>query len=140
MGERPPAVLDMQGVAAQENWVSRVLVVEDDPDLREVIASLIEESGSECLACSAFSEVEHEASGALTSHLAILDVNLGPDEPTGVEVSRWLRDRGYRGSIVFLTGHASTDPRVIEAARVPGTTVLTKPVGAVTLLELAEGT
>lgn len=114
-----------------------MLVVEDDPDLREIISSLMEETGSECLACSNLAEVAGEARHALSCHLAILDVNLGPDEPTGVEVSRWLRAHGYRGSIVFLTGHASSDPRVVEAAAVPGTTILTKPVGAAQLLQLA---
>ena len=64
------------------------------------------------------------------------DVNLGDDQPTGVEVARWLRNNGYAHSIVFLTGHASSDARVLEASKMPRTRILSKPVPADELVAL----
>jgi FixJ family two-component response regulator len=44
-----------------------------------------------------------------------------------VEVSRWLREHGFRGRIIFLTGHAAYNPDVL-AAKATGALVLEKPV------------
>ncbi|HLU68666.1 MAG TPA: response regulator [Kofleriaceae bacterium] len=114
-----------------------VLVVEDDSDLREVIAILIAEAGADCISCGSLAEVQAELDAVLTCHLAILDVNLGPEQPSGVDVFHWLRAHGFRGDIIFLTGHGSTDPRVIEAANLPGAQLLSKPIGAAKLVQLA---
>jgi FixJ family two-component response regulator len=56
----------------------------------------------------------------------ILDINLGPGEPSGLDVYRWLREQGFAGRIVFLTGHAADHPLVSQAYRL-GAHVLQKP-------------
>jgi hypothetical protein len=39
-----------------------------------------------------------------------------------------LRGRNYHGKIVFLSGHARTDPQVEEAARMSGVDFFQKPL------------
>jgi FixJ family two-component response regulator len=50
--------------------------------------------------------------------VAIIDINLGANRRSGIDAYAWLRSEGYTGRIVFLTGHASTHPLVVEAQRV----------------------
>jgi FixJ family two-component response regulator len=59
---------------------------------------------------------------------AILDINLGPGQPSGIDAYKWLRNNGYRGRIAFLTGHAGTHPLVIEATRIGDAEIFSKPV------------
>jgi len=68
------------------------------------------------------------AAQVLRTDLAILDVNLGPGEPSGIEIYRWLKGQNYRGKIVFLSGHTRTDPQVVEATRISGVDFLQKPL------------
>ncbi len=106
-------------------------MVDDDEDLREVLAELLLVEGvKECISVGSLSEVQARGRQALRAGLAILDVNLGDGQPTGVEVCRWLRAHGFVAPIVFLTGHAANDPRVLEASRVPRTRILAKPVSS----------
>ena len=60
--------------------------------------------------------------------LAFLDVNLGADNPSGLDALRWLRERGYPGKTVFLTGHGVENPLVEEARSTSGVEVLQKPI------------
>ena len=59
--------------------------------------------------------------------VAILDINLGPDVPDGVDAFNWLKDHGFQGKIMFLTGHARTNPQVAMAGR-SGAQILEKPL------------
>lgn len=88
-----------------------VLIVDDDEDLRLVLEEFVAVlSGGTAVLAASLDEVRRRREDALASSLAIVDINLGPDEPTGVEVVTWLKSQGYRGSIVFLTGHARRRP------------------------------
>jgi DNA-binding response OmpR family regulator len=121
--------------------VDSVLVVDDDEDLRETVSDVFRFAGIErrVLAAS-LAEVEQQAEAALASRLAILDVNLGEGRPTGVDVSHWLREHGFGGIIIFLTGHAASDPRVVAAAAVPNTRIIEKPISFHDMLQLAKVT
>ena len=63
----------------------------------------------------------------LQSRVAILDINLGPNVPDGVDAFNWLMDHGFQGKILFFTGHARTNPLVAQAVR-NGVEILEKPV------------
>jgi FixJ family two-component response regulator len=76
---------------------------------------------------------------ALKCEVAILDINLGPNQPSGIEAYAWLRQKGYTGRIVFLTGHASNHPLVIEASRIGDAEVFSKPVEPARLRSIVEG-
>jgi FixJ family two-component response regulator len=120
---------------------TEILIVDDDEDLRQALADLIE------MLChrgwlSAASAADVVALGprALACGLAILDVNLGAGRPSGLDVLKWLRQHGFTGKVIFLTGHARTHPEVARARAVEGVPLFGKPLAAEPLLELIEET
>lgn len=106
-----------------------VLFVDDDEDLREVMSDILVRLGvHRVITAGSLRGVQAIRGDALGCQVAILDINLGADQPTGVGVFEWLQREGFAGRVVFLTGHASNDPRVKEAAGIVGATVATKPL------------
>lgn len=109
--------------------MATILLVEDDADLREVLVELIESFGNACLATGSLRELHALGDAALEADLALVDVNLGAGVPSGLDVWTYLRAEGFRGEIVFLTGHAASHPLVREALQTPHVGVLSKPLG-----------
>jgi FixJ family two-component response regulator len=106
-----------------------VLYVEDNDDLRELVVELVTAVLTHrCVGVGSYEELVGLGDEALGCSIAILDINLGPNQPSGIDAYRWLRDKGYRGRIVFLTGHASTHPLVIEAKRIGDAEIFSKPI------------
>jgi DNA-binding response OmpR family regulator len=115
----------------------RILICDDDPDIAEVMGEFFLDHGMVCVITHSFDEVVARRTEALGCTLAILDVNLGFGQPSGVDVFRWLQRERFGGTVVFLTGHAVTSS-LLDGARTLGVPILSKPVGAETLLRLAE--
>ncbi|HVK73302.1 MAG TPA: response regulator [Kofleriaceae bacterium] len=116
-----------------------VLFVDDDADLRELMREVLLRLGvPEVTGASLLGEVQARRDEALACDLAMLDINLGRDQPTGVNVYDWLRREGFAGRIVFLTGHAASDPRVREAAALDGARIMSKPLTVAELGRLLE--
>jgi FixJ family two-component response regulator len=110
--------------------VRRVVFVDDDEDLLEAMREILHCSAlAECVAVRSLAELERKREQVLACDLAILDINLGPGVPSGIEVFHWLRNRGFTGDIVFLTGHAADDPLVSAAAKLGSTRIYKKPIG-----------
>jgi DNA-binding NtrC family response regulator len=108
----------------------RVLFVDDSSDLCQIMETMCQSlQGIECICVTSMLAVLERAPRVLRTELAILDVNLGPGEPSGTEIYRWLKGQNYRGKIVFLSGHTRTDPRVVEATRIPDVDFFQKPLG-----------
>jgi len=119
--------------------VDKALVIDDDEDLRDAVSELLLFAGvRDCLSVASLGELADRAGDALRSGLAMIDINLGVGQPNGVDAFRWLREHGYHGSIVFMTGHAKSDPRVVEALAVPNTRLLAKPFSMRAITELFE--
>lgn len=104
-----------------------ILVVDDDPDLCEVMREVFMLLGAHsCLVASGLDDIQKMSS--IPRDLAVLDVNLGANNPTGLDVYRWLIDHGYEGRVVFFTGHGQSDPAVQAALALPNVELLSKPV------------
>jgi DNA-binding NtrC family response regulator len=117
-----------------------VLFVDDDDDLREVMWDILRDAGvKNVVAAASLGEVQARRDEALACELAILDINLGIGQPTGVNVYEWLESEGFAGTIVFLTGHAATDPRVQQAASVAGSVIASKPITVAAVRQLIGG-
>lgn len=115
-----------------------IAILEDDADLRALIAELFELAlGVHAVTAGSVAQLIDKAPEVLHSQLAILDVNLGQELPTGFDAYDWLRENHYSGRVVFLTGHAHSDTLMQRARAVPGVRVLQKPVSADQLLDLA---
>lgn len=114
-----------------------VLFVDDDEDLREVMRDILKAVGVQHIVTAAsLREVQDLRDEAVGCELAIIDINLGPGEPNGVSLYEWLEHEGFRGGVVFLTGHAANDPRVQEAATFAGSAVASKPLSVAELRDL----
>ena len=114
-----------------------VLIIEDDADLRETICEILESVPG--VTSLGFASLEGlAASGSIIdeAELALLDVNLGAGQPSGVDVHAWLRGRGFKGRSLFLTGHARAHPLVEQAFLVQDARVMEKPVPIDTLVGL----
>jgi DNA-binding response OmpR family regulator len=115
-----------------------LLFVDDDADLRDTIRETVAFLGlGGCVLAGSLADVESQHAEALACSLAILDINLGPDAPTGIDVYQWLREARFPGTIIFLTGHGADDPRVREATHIAASHLLTKPISAAQLAALA---
>ena len=115
-----------------------VLVLEDDGDMRVLLCELLSMAGAEC--CVSVGSVEELRRQRLEdvhrAQLALIDINLGADHPSGLEAYEWLRSQRFGGRVVFITGHAASHPLMREAQGLRGVEVLRKPVDADVLLDL----
>lgn len=117
-----------------------VLYVEDNDDLRELVVELVTVVlQRRCVGVGSYEELVGLGEEALGCRVAILDINLGPNRRSGIDAYTWLRDNGYTGRIVFLTGHASTHPLVVEAQRIGDAEIFSKPIDPDRLRSIVEG-
>jgi DNA-binding NtrC family response regulator len=108
---------------------TRVIFLDDDQDLREVVVELVADLGFQIEAVESVEQFEAVmVAHACAFDVAILDINLGPDAPSGIDAYRWLKSHDFPGRVVFLTGHAVSHPRVLEAARLGDARVYDKPI------------
>lgn len=117
-----------------------ILVMDDDIDLLEVIQETLISlcQVEQVLIAKSLAEVQAQKEQILNCQLAILDVNLGAEKPSGINVAEWLREKGFKGKVIFLTGHAISDPEILSATRMPDTRVVAKPIGLSQLLGFVE--
>lgn len=117
-----------------------VLLLDDDEDLRPALADLIERS-VHCgvLPLGSVDELQSRDADALHTQLAFLDINLGPDKPSGVDAYRWLKNHDYGGRIFFITGHGRSHPAVQAALQLGEAELLEKPVGVDRLIGHVKG-
>jgi two-component system OmpR family response regulator len=106
-----------------QNFEARLLVVDDEPNIRDLLATSLRFAGFEVFTASTGNEAIREA----TEHqpdLVVLDVML-PDMD-GFTVTRRLRDRGEQYPILFLTAKDDTKDKV-QGLTVGGDDYVTKP-------------
>ncbi|MGP4914748.1 response regulator transcription factor [Brachybacterium tyrofermentans] len=108
---------------AEQDYEARLLVVDDEPNIRDLLATSLRFAGFEVFTASTGNEAIREA----TEHqpdLVVLDVML-PDMD-GFTVTRRLRDRGEQYPILFLTARDETQDKV-AGLTVGGDDYVTKP-------------
>jgi DNA-binding NarL/FixJ family response regulator len=122
------------GDETDESSASRgVLLLEDDDDTRAALVELVQFlSARPVVAVRSLGELWAARERAMRCELAILDVNLGDNQPSGIDAWAWLKAERFRGRVVFLTGHGDGDPRV----RATGVALYRKPITVEQLREL----
>ncbi|EYT50800.1 response regulator transcription factor [Brachybacterium muris] len=106
-----------------QEFEARLLVVDDEPNIRDLLATSLRFAGFEVFTAA----TGNEAIQAATEHqpdLVVLDVML-PDMD-GFTVTRRLRDRGEQYPILFLTARDETKDKV-AGLTVGGDDYVTKP-------------
>ena len=117
-----------------------VLFVEDSDDLREMFVELVDfVLHRRCIGVGSYEELVALGDRALGCSVAILDINLGPSPWSGIDAYTWLREKGYTGRIVFLTGHADTHPLVVAAKRKGDAEIVSKPIDPDRLQAVVDG-
>lgn len=107
---------------------ARIFFLDDSEDLRALMARLVKAKlGEDCLCLNSVKDLIANKAEVPGSRIAILDINLGIGEQTGLDAFFWLQDQGYKGSIFFLTGHARSHPLITKACD-SGAKVWAKPV------------
>ena len=111
------------------------VLLDDDADLLEILAELLEERQCHCLLARSVSELKALGPQVLAADVAVLDINLGSGQPSGLDAYDWLESQDFAGRLFFLTGHAHAHPLVARAERLRGTQVLDKPLDDQMLLD-----
>jgi DNA-binding response OmpR family regulator len=109
-------------------------LLDDDVDLLEILAELLRERGCRCLLARSLEELKALGPEVLAADVAVLDINLGSGQPSGIDAYDWLLGEHFPGRLLFLTGHAHAHPLVARAERLNRATVLDKPLDGEVLL------
>ena len=134
-----PAVALSNEVPESVTGTEFVLYVEDNDDLRELVVELVTYVlKRRSVGVGSYEELVVLGQHVLGCSVAILDINLGSNRRSGLDAYAWLRANGYTGPIVFLTGHASTHPLVVEAQRIGDAQIFSKPIDADRLRSIIE--
>jgi CheY-like chemotaxis protein len=115
--------------------MSKLLVVDDDPDILALVQLRLQRAGHRVLGASAGAEALAIVAERGTPDLAVLDVSM--PGMSGLELLTRLREQqGQDVPAVFLS--ARVQPEDIQRGRSLGATYLTKPFVASALLNAVE--
>ncbi len=116
VAEKPqPSHLDLSG--------QRVLVIDDDPLVREALKAALTAWGAMVSPCAVLAELEALLTQTPTPSIAIIDYRLA-EGPLGLEVAQQIHERLPAIKRIMMTGELLLDPH-LEATGMP---ILRKPV------------
>ncbi|HYD24138.1 MAG TPA: ATP-binding protein [Croceibacterium sp.] len=124
---RGPAVASERADAGGASAVARdfgglrILLVEDDPDLNELVGQMLEELGADVLRAKSADEGGRLLEGATVD--AVVSDMVMPGEMDGLDLARRLRERREELPIVLMTGYSEA----AGSAAKEGFPVLRKP-------------
>lgn len=117
--------------------MKKILFLDDDKSLCSLLNMLFTEIGvSGINFIHSYDELMKYESDLNTFDMIFLDVNLGPNHPSGIDAFNWLMEHHYINQIVFFTGHANSFPVVKKALDFAKVSVLEKPVSVDRLQQL----
>jgi two-component system, NtrC family, response regulator AtoC len=102
---------------------ARVLIVDDDAEIRRVLTAVLVESGADVAEAASATEGMARL-GREDFDVALLDIQM-PDH-SGLDVLRWARAATLDTELIVLTGHADIETAV-EAMRLGACDFVTKP-------------
>jgi DNA-binding response OmpR family regulator len=106
---------------------ARILLVEDDDDLREVLAGALVADGHDVHAVGD-GEAALDALAGARHELILLDLGLGPRGPDGIGVCRRLRASDIEPYVMVLTARGG-EADIVLALEAGADDYVTKPVG-----------
>lgn len=111
---------------------NNVLLIEDDELVASSIVSLLLSRG---IGVSTFRTAEEFIQSSANQPIGtiIVDVDLGHDKLSGLELIRWIRNKSWNNPIIVLSGKL-TVPQAVEAMRESVSDVIDKPTSIPKLL------
>jgi DNA-binding NtrC family response regulator len=103
---------------------AKILVVDDEVNIREALASILENEGYE-VSSSASAEEAIAALGEDYFHIVVSDMRMGGD--SGLDLLRWLQANCPETEMILLTAYGSVEGAV-EAMKLGAYDYLCKPV------------
>src|ERR1700761_226224 len=119
-----------QGFIAEPRQVARVLVVDDDPTMREMIIGYLQDQGMRAASAAGRQELGRQL-GAFEPSLVILDLQLGQDD--GLDLLREIRSRSDV-PIIITTGYRRDEIDRVVGLELGADDYVTKPFGLRELL------
>lgn len=108
--------------------MKKILLLEDNIELCKLLKRMFTGFGvTEVSVFHSYSEVTSLAKEELVFDIAVLDVNLGLGEKTGIDAFDWLIENDFKGKVIFLTGHASSYGMLPKLTDRPNVFLLDKP-------------
>lgn len=116
--------------------MSRVLVVDDEPDILHLVEHRLRRAGHAVIAVSSAAEAEAQIDERGAPDVAVLDISM--PELNGFELLGKLRERDGMHELPAIFLSARVLPADVEAGRAMGATYLTKPFVATALIGAVE--
>ncbi|HVU05405.1 MAG TPA: hybrid sensor histidine kinase/response regulator [Polyangiaceae bacterium] len=117
-------VVESEAAAGPSVSAKRVVVVEDNADMRELLACLLEQSGHEVTCAEAGPEGVEKILSTLPD---VAFVDIGLPEMDGLEVARRVRAANFGARLVAMTGYGQVEDKA-QALAAGFDYHLTKPV------------
>ncbi len=92
----------------------RLLVVDDEPDIAELVCAMAEQAGYECRATTLVADFLHALDDFMPTVVVIDIVMYSVD---GIELTRYLADMKYKVHVVLISGY---NPKFMEEAETLG--------------------
>jgi DNA-binding NarL/FixJ family response regulator len=115
----------------------RILLVEDEPDTREVLCRAIERRGFTCFTADGLASGLAQAQSAGPLDVVVTDIVMGGDDRAGLKLLRALREQGLRAPVIVITAYADVE-KVKLALNDGASYLLEKPFRAEELLAAIE--
>lgn len=103
----------------------RVLVVDDELSMRELLEIVLESAGYEVHCASGENEARAAMDGAQFD-AAMTDLHMGGDRNAGLRLLSWMRESDPRMPVIVITAHGSVETAV-EAMRLGAADYVQKP-------------
>lgn len=106
-----------------------IFFLDDSEDYLEVIKVFVQAACDyEAITCANIENMQSRIDEILKSEMAFLDINLGLNQPSGIQAYRWLRSQGYNKPVFFLTGHGKDSDEAKQASIFEEVRVIQKPI------------
>jgi two-component system, NtrC family, nitrogen regulation response regulator NtrX len=113
----------------------RILVVDDEPDIRRLVCEILEDEGYQVYAAEN-ATAAREQKNTKIPHLILLDIWM-PDTDGITLLKEWVAEESLLCPVVMMSGHGSVETAV-EATRLGAYDFLEKPLSLAKLLLIIE--
>ena len=90
---------------------NNILIVDDEPDIRDMVAAFLEDEGYETI-CSANAQEAQTYLNAVTPSLAILDIWMRDSSMDGISLLHWIKDSYPDIPVIMISGHGTVEMAV----------------------------